>query len=174
MNAESPADRPNLYAPPQAEVSDVETFEEHEPAERGVRLGAAILDTLILFLAVGLPLLIAVGFSFTRLIDPSLYLGPLVLFAVVPALALIGITIYFVHRNGQTIAKRMLGIKVVRTDGSPASLARIFWLRNVVNALPGMVPFIGNFYSLVDSLFIFGEKRKCVHDHIADTIVVKA
>jgi len=73
-------------------------------------------------------------------------------------------------RNGQTIAKKIVGIKVVRSDGSPASLGRIFWLRNVVNGLLGIIPL----YGLIDILFIFGEQRQCLHDKIADTIVVKA
>jgi uncharacterized RDD family membrane protein YckC len=79
-------------------------------------------------------------------------------------------TILYVRRNGQTIAKKFLGIKVVRSDGSPASLGRIFWLRNVVNALIGIVPL----YGLIDHLFIFGESRQCLHDKIADTMVIKA
>jgi uncharacterized RDD family membrane protein YckC len=64
----------------------------------------------------------------------------------------------------------MLGIKVVRTDGSPASLGRIFWLRNVVNGLMGLLPL----YQFIDWLFIFGESRQCLHDKLADTMVVKA
>jgi uncharacterized RDD family membrane protein YckC len=80
------------------------------------------------------------------------------------------LTILFVSRNGQSIAKKMLGIKVVRSDGSPASLGRIFWLRNVVNTVLAFVPF----YGVVDALLIFGEARQCVHDKIADTIVIKA
>jgi uncharacterized RDD family membrane protein YckC len=79
-----------------------------------------------------------------------------------------------VHKNGQTIGKRIVGIKVVRTDFSRATLGRIFWLRNVVNAIPGAIPYVGNVYGLVDHLFIFGESRQCVHDKIADTVVVKA
>jgi uncharacterized RDD family membrane protein YckC len=59
---------------------------------------------------------------------------------------------------------------VVRTDGTPVSLGRIFLLRNVVNGLLGFIPL----YSLVDVLFIFGERRQCLHDRLADTIVVKA
>ena len=72
--------------------------------------------------------------------------------------------------NGQSIGKKLLGIKVVRSDGSAVSLARLIWLRNVVNWVIHVVPF----YGLVDSLFIFGESRQCLHDKIADTIVVKA
>jgi uncharacterized RDD family membrane protein YckC len=92
------------------------------------------------------------------------------------ALGLVGlgiwawITIKYVSANGQSIAKRMLNIKVVRSDGSKASLGRIFWLRNVVNALLAVIPF----YGIIDALFIFGETRQCLHDKLADTIVVKA
>jgi hypothetical protein len=36
------------------------------------------------------------------------------------------------------------------------------------------VPFVGSFYPLVDVCWIFGEQRRCVHDYIADTIVIRA
>ena len=91
-------------------------------------------------------------------------------------LALIGfvawswLTIRYVRQNGQTIGKKLLGIKVVRSDGSPISLGRIFWLRNVVNGVLGMIPL----YRFIDWLFIFGESRQCLHDKLADTIVIKA
>jgi uncharacterized RDD family membrane protein YckC len=94
--------------------------------------------------------------------------------AAVGGLAWCIITLRLVSRNGQTIAKKLLGIKVVRADGSPASLGRIFWLRNVVNGLISAVPILGYFYSIIEVLFIFGETRQCLHDRIADTIVVRA
>ena len=83
-------------------------------------------------------------------------------------------TIRYVVQNGQSIAKKIVGIKVARSDGSRASLGRIFWLRNVVNAIPSIIPFLGYLYMIVDHLFIFGSKRQCLHDKIADTIVIKA
>jgi uncharacterized RDD family membrane protein YckC len=90
------------------------------------------------------------------------------------ALVYIAITAYLVYKNGQTMGKKIVGIKVVRSDRSRASVARIFWLRNFVNGLPGAIPYVGNLYQLVDALFIFGESRQCIHDKIADTVVVKA
>ena len=81
-----------------------------------------------------------------------------------------GLTIRFVLRNSQSIAKKLLGIKVVRADGSPASFSRIFWLRNAANIALSIVPF----YGIVDALFIFSDSRQCLHDKLADTVVVKA
>jgi uncharacterized RDD family membrane protein YckC len=168
--------RPNPYAPPQAEVSDVPNNDaELERAGRGIRLGAAVIDSLIPGI-IFLPWLIGIGFDFSGVANgtraPFTFIGLAI--AGIGSLAWIGITLFFVHRNGQTIAKRLLGIKVVRSDGSRASLGRIFWLRNFVNALPSAIPLIGNAYPLIDSLFIFGEKQQCLLDLIADTIVVKA
>jgi uncharacterized RDD family membrane protein YckC len=81
------------------------------------------------------------------------------------------ITTLLVARYGQTMAKRVLEIRVVRSDGSQASLGRIFWLRNVVGIfLLSAIPL----YFLIDALFIFSQRRQCVHDLVADTIVVKA
>ena len=111
------------------------------------------------------PLLLANGHF-----NPMALYGAGSLLGLIGLIAWIWLTILFVSRNGQSIAKKMLGIKVVRRDGSPASLGRIFWLRNVVNTVLAFVPF----YGLVDALLIFGEARQCVHDKIADTIVIKA
>jgi uncharacterized RDD family membrane protein YckC len=79
-------------------------------------------------------------------------------------------TVKYVNGNGQSIAKRMLGIKVVRADGSPIKIGRLFWMRNFLNTLISFIPL----YGLVDALFIFGESRQCLHDKLADTIVVRA
>jgi uncharacterized RDD family membrane protein YckC len=171
MNAQT---QQNPYAPPQAEVGDIEDADASvEQAGRGIRLGAAVLDTIIVF-AVMLPMLLSAGIA-ELVADPAaVIMGASGLISIVASVALIAVTIVLVKRNGQTIGKKLVGIKVVRSDGSRASLGRIFWLRNIVNAIPAAIPFVGSLYQLVDHLFIFGDKRQCVHDKIADTIVVKA
>ena len=167
--------QPNPYAPPKAEVSDANSSETQELAGRGERLAAAILDTIIVMVVIGLPLVIGMDWNAASAGNWQNAFGPIgASLAGLTSLAYIGVTIYLVSKNGQTVAKKMLGIKVVRSDGSRASLGRIFWLRNVVNGIPGAIPYIGNVYSLVDSLFIFNDQRQCIHDKIADTIVVKA
>ncbi len=72
--------------------------------------------------------------------------GPGIIITVVALLAWCVITAWLVATNGQSIGKRLVGIKVVRTDGSPASFARIFLLRNVVSSLPNLLPYLGWLY----------------------------
>jgi uncharacterized RDD family membrane protein YckC len=163
----------NPYAPPQAAVLDIE-----DPglsatlAERVTRLGAAILDGFIFAGMVYLPLILTATVSDAAGGESNT--GPLLalfgLLTVVGFGAWCWLTILYVTRNGQSIAKKITGIKVVRSDGTPISLGRIFWLRNVVNGLISIIPL----YGLIDALFIFGDSRQCLHDKIADTIVIKA
>jgi uncharacterized RDD family membrane protein YckC len=171
----------NPYAPPKATVRDISTPSTSLVyADRSTRLGAAILDGIIFMVMFYVPLLV-VMFAGPMMAGPggadaetSNAIGMMAMVGF--GLALIGLgawcwlTYKNVKANGQTIAKKMLNIKVVRTDGSPISVGRIFWLRNVVNGLLGIIPL----YGLVELLFIFGEAQQCLHDKIADTIVVKA
>ena len=166
----------NPYAPPQAAVRDiVDPWATMVLADRGSRLGAALLDTLVFFGMVYVPMLI--GILPAMLIDPAnqdsaatLTGGAALLFGFIGFVVWLWLTIRYVKRNGQSIGKKMVNIKVVRVDGSPVSLGRFFGLRYFVNGLLGIVPL----YGLVDVLFIFSESRQCLHDKIADTIVVRA
>jgi uncharacterized RDD family membrane protein YckC len=163
----------NPYAPPRGSVYDVAVTDDVELAGRGQRFFAALADAFIFFLMVYFPalmLLLATGALDDSVEIDSTTVAIAVLLCVIGAIGWIWATALLVARNGQTIGKRLLEIKVVRSDGSPASLGRIFWLRNFVNGLLGAIPL----YALVDVLFIFGERRQCLHDLIADTIVVAA
>lgn len=170
MNATNP------YAPPKGAVRDIDVSDSLEHAERITRLAAAFLDGIVFMAMVYLPALIAMagGGAFApsdeavEMNQTLIVLGSVL--AIAGLVAWIWLTILYVSRNGQSIAKKMLGIKVVRKDGSPASLGRIFLLRNVVNSLLGLIPL----YALIDILLIFGNDRQCIHDKLADTIVVKA
>jgi uncharacterized RDD family membrane protein YckC len=173
----------NKYAPPKSEVADVVPGDDIK-ASRGSRLGASILDTLIIGIPMipayvqAMPLILRAGPAAQRNVFAAwgviagtggwFYVG---LLWMVIALIINGVLAY---RNGQSIAKKWLGIKDVRTDGSRVSFARIFWLRNALNVCISFIPLIGSFYGLIDVLFIFGPAKRCVHDYIADTIVVRA
>ena len=170
----------NKYAPPKSEVADVP--DDDVKASRGSRLGASIIDSLIIFLPMipaymqAMPLLMRAGVQRNAFAVWGIVAGTGGWFYVGALWAVIILTIngILAYRNGQSIAKKWLGIKDVRTDGSRVSFARIFWLRNVLNIAISFMPLIGSFYGLIDVLFIFGSAKRCVHDYIADTIVVRA
>jgi len=148
-------------------------------ASRGMRLSAAGLDGVIGMLvlvpamfsmtsALARMFILNEPFAWTTAMSASCAISGLLMFA------LCVITWILVARHGQTIGKKTVGIRVVRSDGSKASLGRIFWLRNVVNMVPSLVPLVGSVYTLVDLLWIFGERQRCLHDLIADTLVIRA
>ncbi len=155
-------------------------------AERGTRLLAASIDELIL-LAIALPMVAGAIPALVSLsgggadieslgtadVMQALLSGRGMTVSLFLLLIWCAVTTWLVANNGQSIGKRMVGIKVVRKDGSRASFARIFLLRNLVNALPDVIPALGFVYQLVDPLFIFQHSRRCLHDLIADTVVVR-
>jgi len=171
----------NPYAPPEAIVDDI----RDEPleivlAERLTRFGAALLDGIIFAVAVYAPLMLMVlgTDGQGRVTDDDGNLNPLVVTGGLGTVVGFGtwcfFTIRYLSRNSQSIAKKFLDIKVVRRDGSRASISRIFWLRNVVISLLGLIPYIGWVFGLTDAICIFSDNRQCLHDRIADTIVIKA
>jgi uncharacterized RDD family membrane protein YckC len=158
----------NPYAPPQAAVQDVVDSDIQERAGRGTRLLTTILDSIILGAVVTLPTIIGVALNGSSV--PGVSAIPFDLLMLAGIVGWLWLTVMFVARNGQSIGKKITGIKVVRSDGSKASLGRIVLLRNALNLLLTMIPL----YLLADVLLIFSDKQQCAHDKLADTIVIKA
>jgi uncharacterized RDD family membrane protein YckC len=173
----------NPYAPPTAEVEDIAVaIGPIKRASRLSRLAAVIVDSIIGGVLVYVPMMIGfviVGSPLNLSNPQSLEANP-ELFAVPLGLAAVGmiiwagLTVMYVLANGQTIGKKIVGIKVVRADGTRASFPRILFLRNGINTLVGFIPFVGIAYAIVDTLFIFRQDERCIHDWLADTIVVQA
>ncbi|MBL8957496.1 MAG: RDD family protein [Myxococcaceae bacterium] len=143
-------------------------------ASRSDRFVANLVDHL---LVVGVPLvlLLVVGFSsvstFTRDDGAASNVAVVMVLGTFGAIGL-SFTAQIVAqlRWGQSIGKRLTGIKVVRTDGSPIELWRLLILRN------GVMFVISNAFGLiglVDILLIFTDGRRCIHDHLADSIVIE-
>lgn len=171
---ETSAPEANRYAPPTAVVGDIGsgTVGGRELAGRGTRLGAALIDVVIL-----LVVLFVIGLVTPfRFYEPSRAgtIATVLLSYVVGMGVFLLVHGYLLATQGQTVGKKLLGIRIVRTDGSLATFGRVFGLRYALNGLIASVPILGSIYGLVDALMIFRDSRQCLHDQIADTIVVKA
>lgn len=167
----------NPYAAPEAAVDDLRAWDaqglEERKASRGKRLGAALLDgviNLVWILPVFWGAMMAVGVN--QGIKPAAPMVGLMLLGFALLVAIFVINCLMLHRSGQTIGKRMLDIAIVRTDGSRMSLPRYIFIRVLPVGLLGAIPYVGGLIGLVDPLLIFGKDRRCLHDLIADTIVI--
>lgn len=163
----------NPYASPQSVLVDPASMgQSHTLAGRGARLAASIVDQLVAVVALlpMFPALIASGEGgdMDAVAMGGLGLGGLLF------LGLLGLNLMWLAQSGQTVGKRVLGVKIVRMDGSPIGLGRIIGLRILPTSLLQVIPLVGGLIGLADVLFIFRDDRRCIHDLIADSQVVEA
>jgi len=160
------------YAPPRAAVADVpEAVDGLVLGGRGQRLLAAIIDVIASLVAILIVRALTPWdpFASTRdyfslsLRDPAI---GFVLFLLLNG--------YLLATQGRTIGKRLIGLRIVRSDGSPASFGRLIGLRYGVFSLLNVLPILGQIVGIVDALCIFRASRRCLHDKLADTVVIKA
>jgi uncharacterized RDD family membrane protein YckC len=169
----------NPYAAPAAVVDDVAAWDaqdlENRKASRGKRLGAALLDGVVNVVWIA-PIVwgAVMADDVKQGLKPAAPMIGVFVFGFVLLVGMIVINCVLLHRHGQTVGKRALDIAVVRTDGSRVGLVRYIFLRVVPIGLLGIIPVVGRLINLVDPLLIFGKERRCLHDLIADTIVVDA
>ena len=167
---ESADEQGNPYAAPATVIATVAEEVPRALAGRAERLGAVIVDNLMVsaLLFPGYMLLLEAAPPWMHVLVPAAWVAtPL-------ALVLVGINVFLLVRDGQTVAKRWFGLRIVRADGTRCAAARLLGLRYVLPTLIAALPCIGPLFSLVDALTIFRDERRCLHDDMADTIVVCA
>jgi uncharacterized RDD family membrane protein YckC len=170
---------PNPYAAPDAVVADIPVAGAGPVlAERGTRLKASIVDSLLTvlpLLVLGIVAAFVVPGMDLQWLQPYRraggYLGQ-----VIPTL-LVFITFVILNarllaHEGQTLGKRWAGIRIVRSDGTRATLSWLILRRQLPQLVLNLIPVV-NVIAVIDPLLIFRTSRKCLHDNIADTIVVK-
>ena len=153
----------NPYAPP-TEAADVPFRPEREPGQaelspRGKRLLGAIIDSLLGGLVLGM--------AFVTESD-SLELTGWIVGGVVALIQTV-----LIATSGQSIAKKMLGMRIIRMNGAPVDFMSGVLLRSWLPTAIGIIPWVGNLFGIADAIFIFNEDHRCIHDRIADTQVVE-
>lgn len=136
----------------------------------GSRFIAALIDTTLILLLQGAVLLFT-GLVAGLLDDlPADYTGILLAVTGLVSFAFLwGYYIFFeVLWNGQSPGKRVTGLRVIRADGAPVSLAE-----SAVRNLVRFIDFLPLFYGLgVAAMFIDRRSRR-LGDMAADTLVVR-
>lgn len=175
MSAENP------YAAPQAASDILPIFEPTQLAGRFSRLVAQFIDGLVsglFFLGLAITIIFPIRTempALTHIImegpNHSLIYSVSLAFLIFCTFLLINIS--RMQSHGQTIGKRLLGIKVVMENGDPATLfAQI--KRYAFMYFMNVIRYIGGLIYLIDILCIFRESRQFLHDNVGKTKVVKA
>ncbi len=160
----------NPYDAPESDVQ-VANSELRDDASRWLRLFAALIDGIIA-MVITLPLMIYYGIFDMALAGQELNYTYTVMFTLLGVVAFMLLHGYLLKTKGQTIGKMILGIKIVDLQGSLPPFAKLISLRYAPLWALQLVPAI-NILALVDILFIFRGDRRCVHDLIAGTKVVR-
>lgn len=81
---------------------------------------------------------------------------------------------YFLVKNGQTIGKRLIGIRVVNvSDGAQTAFWKLAVVRELPQLLLCLIPFVGIWLSMLEPLFIARADLRTGHDLWSGTRVVK-
>lgn len=149
-------------------------------ASPGGRLVAAVVDWLAYIAA------IAPGLIVTNALDGAapdmadLIGGTLIVFG---SLGLMAYQWYMIATTGQSLGKRLMGIRIINEGGGDPGFVMGVVVR--IWAMAGIKLFAGLFLGmmcfpftaiilLIDPLCIFSESRQCLHDKLASTFVVEA
>ena len=163
----------NPYAAPLSHIQPISKSGSAELASLGQRLAAAILEGVA---AIPGGILLGIGMaSMDQETGDLSSIGGIL--AGVGGLYFLALLIYNLVRlstHGQSIGKKWMGIRIssVEDDSNPGFVKAVL-LRGFVNGIIGAIPLLGIFYSITDICFIFREDRRCIHDLIAGTHVVK-
>jgi uncharacterized RDD family membrane protein YckC len=110
--------------------------------------------------------------SFMEFVDLGLL--PMLAFSLAGFAFHIAINWKFLSASGQTIGKKAVRTRIVKMDGTLPSMVDLVGKREAFYYLIVEIPVVGMFISLLNILFIFGRERRCLHDMVAGTRVIKA
>ena len=163
----------NPYSAPQAVVADYAQGGQQELASRVMRLVGAIIDGIVLLIVL-VPIMFLSGYFAIAMSGQQPSFAWQAGMTVVGYVAFVLVQGYLLNQSGQTIGKKLLGMKIVDLNGNKPDFIRLVGHRYGVTYAIQLIPILGGLYSLVNILFIFREDRRCIHDLIAGTRVVVA
>jgi uncharacterized RDD family membrane protein YckC len=122
----------------------------------GARVVAFIIDHILSFITA-----VALGFGFASVLgEVGIFLG-----------VVIGLFGYFILLEGlfgQTVGKRLLGVVVIKRDGSPCTMTASV-VRNLLRIIDGILSYAVGLVAM-----LLSDERQRIGDRAANTVVVRA
>lgn len=152
---------------------------QRELAGRGRRLAATAIDAVLVPALSFFLIMVAGVLEDAEDYTNNWWMLWVLLLAILSYLLLNGYTLY---RSGQTLGKKMLGIAMVPASASagkqaqqgPPSIWKLIFIRAWFFPLlfAVVVPWV-MLIPIVDQLLIFSKRRRCLHDLLAGTEVIR-
>ncbi len=161
----------NVYAPPASNLEQV--VQGTVLASRWDRLWGALIDGFIA-VAVTFPVMFMTGY-WENARAQNVTISEIVALGIFGVVAFVAIHGYLLAKYGQTVGKRLVGTKIVSScTDEILPLGKIFFIRYLPVSIASQIPVIGGFLAIIDDLFIFRKDKRCFHDLLAGTKVIKA
>lgn len=164
----------DVYSAPESEL--LEQKENIESASRWARLGASILDGILMALLVlGFYYIIGV-FDYASLANQGSEFNDMdtwtwLAMTLFPILIFAAVNLYTLINTGQTLGKVIVGIRIVTLENEYIRMSHIL-KRYGVSLGVQYIPVLGGLLSLLNILMIFGKQKRCGHDLVAGTRVI--
>ena len=144
-----------------------------ELAGRLERLAAVLIDALIGIIP-GVAALAYSGGLERVLKGQPLTTQQALLLAVWSWGCFLAVNSYLLFKRGQTVGKYLLHVRIVDLQGGIAPFWRVILLRYLLIPAVAQLGVLGQLLSTADCLLIFQKSRRCLHDILAGTRVIKA
>jgi len=147
---------------------------DNELASRWLRLAGAVLDGIIMMI-IQLPVIFLVMGGLEQLSQGGgLTLGQTVGFFLFHLVVFAAVNGWLLFKRGQTVGKMVAGTRIVDLSGNLRPFSIVFFVRYALVGAVANIPIAGGLFSLIDVLFIFRNDKRCIHDLLAGTKVVRA
>lgn len=146
-------------------------MDDHSLASRWQRLGGYLLDLLIV--GVILYLLMSLTGTVEQLrTEAGLSIGQQLIWVAISLALFVALNGYLLAKDGETIGKQLVKTRIVDLEGEVPPFGKLILLRYAVFTFLVLIPILGPIIGLLDSLWIFGREKRCLHDVLAGTKVV--
>lgn len=168
----------DIYAPPSSSSlspeSTLDIEQNYIPAPRFSRWLGSVIDGIILIIPI-LVLMFLVAFLLNGSILHRFFLNGFIGGILISAFALAvhAAVNYVLMREGQTVGKKIMRTQVRTLDNRIPTVSEQILKRYLFQFGISALPIIGSLLGLINSLFIFGKEKRCLHDLVAGTKVIQ-
>ena len=145
----------------------------YQNASRMSRLGATIIDFLIVMLAVSGLIIIFQLLSINHFIWNASKLHNTLALIAISSIVFLTLNYNLLVKHGQTLGKRALNIKIISYSNNMASAEQLFY-RYFIHFVIVWIPYKVGWIGLINYAWILRKEKRCIHDIIAKTRVINA